>query len=107
MYTRYWTTTSKHHLLLGKNLETNKETAAAREGLGKHVTVVVNTGWTVLSARAVTRDNQVSSVRESVKKRDTWKGSPVREDLSAEGEESPLLEAVTRERLVKTAGWKI
>jgi hypothetical protein len=27
-------------------------------------------------------------------------------DLSAEAEESPLFAAVTRERLVKTAGWK-
>jgi hypothetical protein len=33
---------------------------------------------------------------------------PSREDLNTEAEESPLLEAVTRERLVKTqqAGWK-
>jgi hypothetical protein len=30
------------------------------------------------------------------------KEPPFREDLSAEGEESPLLETVTRERLVKT-----
>jgi hypothetical protein len=42
--------------------------------------------------------NQVSSVREAVKKRDSWKRvwrePPFREDLSAEGE-SPLLEVVT------------
>jgi hypothetical protein len=40
--------------------------------------------WTVLSARAVPRsykednwDNRVSSVRESVKKRDSWKGATI------------------------------
>jgi hypothetical protein len=41
-----------------------------------------------------------------VKKRVSWKRvgrEPLfREDLSAEAEKSPLLEAVTRERLVKT-----
>jgi hypothetical protein len=31
---------------------------------------------------------------------------PFRVDLSVEAEEFPLLEAVTRERLMKTAGWK-
>jgi hypothetical protein len=46
-------------------------------------------------------DNQVSSVRGSVKKRGSWKGAAIREDLSAEPEESPLLEAVAREQLVK------
>jgi hypothetical protein len=30
----------------------------------------------------------------------------VRENLSTEAEKSPLLEAVTRERLAQTAGWK-
>jgi hypothetical protein len=38
-----------------------------------------------------------------VKKRDSWtvgREPPFREDLSAEAEESPLLEAVTRKRLV-------
>jgi hypothetical protein len=34
-----------------------------------------------------------------VEKRVCW-GPPLRQDLSAEAEESPLLEAVTRERLV-------
>jgi hypothetical protein len=29
-----------------------------------------------------------------------------RENLIAEGEESPLLKSVTRKQLVKTAGWK-
>jgi hypothetical protein len=38
----------------------------------------------------------------AVKKRDSWKGAPFREGLSTEAEESPLLEAVTRKRLVKT-----
>jgi hypothetical protein len=44
---------------------------------------------------------EVSSVWESVKK-PVRREPPFREDLSAEAEESPLLEAVTRERLVKT-----
>jgi hypothetical protein len=48
---------------------------------------------------------EVSSVREAVKKRDSWekagRDSPFRENFSAEAEESPLLEAVTREWLVK------
>jgi hypothetical protein len=50
--------------------------------------------------------NQVISVPDAVKKRDSWKrvgrNPPFREDFSAEAEESPLLEAVTVERLVKT-----
>jgi hypothetical protein len=46
--------------------------------------------------------NQVSSVRESVKKTVVVREPPFREDVSAEAEESPLLEAVIRERLVKT-----
>jgi hypothetical protein len=50
--------------------------------------------------------NQVSSVWKSVKKRDSWKRverePPLREDLSSEAEEFPLLEAVIRERFVKT-----
>jgi hypothetical protein len=50
--------------------------------------------------------NQVSSAREPVKERDSWKRvgrePPFREDLSAEAEGAPLLEAVARERLVKT-----
>jgi hypothetical protein len=41
--------------------------------------------------------NQVGSAQESV-----GKEPPFREDLSVETEESPLLEVVTRERLVKT-----
>jgi hypothetical protein len=40
------------------------------------------------------------------RKRTVGREPPFREDLSAEAEESPLLEAVTRERLVKTVGWK-
>jgi hypothetical protein len=40
-----------------------------------------------------------------VKKRDSWKAvgrkPPFREDLNEEAEESPLLQTVTRERLVK------
>jgi hypothetical protein len=46
-------------------------------------------------------ENQVSSVREPEEKKDSWE-SPFREDLSAEAENCPLLEAVTREGLVKT-----
>jgi hypothetical protein len=45
--------------------------------------------------------NRVSSLRESVNKVGRWE-SPSREDLSAEGEEYPLLEAVTGKRLVNT-----
>jgi hypothetical protein len=63
----------------------------------------------VLSTQLVPRSyeedkwgNQISSVRESVKKKSVGRESPSREDLSSEAEESPLLEAVTRERLVKT-----
>jgi hypothetical protein len=45
-------------------------------------------------------DNQVSSVQESAKERGSWKRvgteTSFRKDLSAETEESPLLEAVTR-----------
>jgi hypothetical protein len=47
--------------------------------------------------------NQVSSVRESVCRKGTDGREPLfREDLSAEAEETPLLEAAARERLVKT-----
>jgi hypothetical protein len=46
------------------------------------------------------------SVREAVKKRDSWKRVgrelPFRENLSTESEESRLLKDATRERLVKT-----
>jgi hypothetical protein len=45
--------------------------------------------------------NEVSSVRESVKK-SFGREPPFREDLSSESKESPLLEDVTRKRLVKT-----
>jgi hypothetical protein len=49
--------------------------------------------------------NRVSSVREAVKKRDSWKRvgrePPSRRDSSAEAEESSLLEAVTGKQLVK------
>jgi hypothetical protein len=45
--------------------------------------------------------NQISSVREVVMKRDSWNTAgrevPFREVSSAEPEESPLLEVVTRE----------
>jgi hypothetical protein len=50
--------------------------------------------------------NWVSSVQEAVEKRDSWKAGgrelPFRDDLSAEAEESPLLEVSPRELLVKT-----
>jgi hypothetical protein len=45
---------------------------------------------------------QISSVREIVKKRGSWKGAAIQRGLEREVEESVLLEAVTRERLVKT-----
>jgi hypothetical protein len=56
--------------------------------------------------RSYKEDNwgyQVSYVWESVKKRDSWKGAAIQRGLEREAEESPLLEAVTRERLVKTS----
>jgi hypothetical protein len=40
-------------------------------------------------------------VWEAVKKRDRWKELPFREDLVVEAEESPLLEVITREWLVR------
>jgi hypothetical protein len=43
-------------------------------------------------------DNKVGSVWESVKERDSWKR--VGKDLSAEAEESPVLEAVDRKSVV-------
>jgi hypothetical protein len=49
--------------------------------------------------------NQVGSVRESEEK-PVGRELPFRECLNVEAEESVLLEAVARERLVKTAGWK-
>jgi hypothetical protein len=89
--------------------------ATARERLGKHIPRkrIHIREWTVLSARTVPRTyeednwgNRVSSVRQAVKWRESWKRverePPFGEDLSAEAEDSPLLEAVTRERLVKT-----
>jgi hypothetical protein len=50
--------------------------------------------------------NQVSSVWEYVKKSVSWKGATIQAGLSTEAEESPLLEAVTRKRLMKPAGRK-
>jgi hypothetical protein len=51
------------------------------------------------------RGNKVNFVWDVVKKRDSWnvveREPPFREDLNAEAETSPLLESVTRERLVK------
>jgi hypothetical protein len=50
--------------------------------------------------------NEASCVREVVKKRDSWKSlgreAPFRLCSTEEAEESSLLEAVNRERLVKT-----
>jgi hypothetical protein len=50
--------------------------------------------------------NKVSSIQQAVEKRESWirlgREPPFREDLRAEVEESPLLEVVNRERLVKT-----
>jgi hypothetical protein len=46
--------------------------------------------------------NHVSSEWERVKKESVGREPPFREDLSSEAEESPLLEAVTRKRLMKT-----
>jgi hypothetical protein len=44
--------------------------------------------------------DEVSSVRESVEK-GVRRGPPFTEDLRAEAQQSPMLEAVTRERVVK------
>jgi hypothetical protein len=46
--------------------------------------------------------NRVSSVRKTEKKGTVGREPLFRKDLSAEAEDSPLLAAVTRERLVKT-----
>jgi hypothetical protein len=48
------------------------------------------------------RDVTTEEVRSLVSEKSVRRELPFREDLSAEAEESPLLEAVTRERLVKT-----
>jgi hypothetical protein len=46
--------------------------------------------------------NQISSVRKDLQKEAVGKEQPFRVDLRAEAEEFLLLEAVTRERFVKT-----
>jgi hypothetical protein len=46
--------------------------------------------------------NHISPVRKYVKKGSVRREPSLRNNLSAETEESPLLESVTRERLVKT-----
>jgi hypothetical protein len=46
--------------------------------------------------------NRVSPVWESVRGGVSWKGAAIQRDLRSEAEESLLLVAVTRERLVKT-----
>jgi hypothetical protein len=51
-----------------------------------------------MSYKANKWGKEVISLREPVKKRGSWK----RVDLSTDSEESPLLEAVIREQLVKT-----
>jgi hypothetical protein len=63
----------------------------------------------VLSARALPSSckediwgNQVNFLRESAKKRDGSKGATIQRGFQAKAEESPLLKAFTRERLVKT-----
>jgi hypothetical protein len=104
-------------LLLANSSET---TFISMQWLGKHVPVATDMHTmtevlleTVFSTRSVQKDykednwaNQVSSVWEAVNKRDSWKRAgrerPFREELSAEAEESPLLEAIAREELVKT-----
>jgi hypothetical protein len=91
-------------------------TLVARQRLGKHVPAATDKHAAVevllekvFCTRSMQRDykedkwrNRFSSVRESVKKRGSWKGKRLREDLSTEAEESPLREAATRERLLKT-----
>jgi hypothetical protein len=46
--------------------------------------------------------NQVSSVRESVKKRFSWKGAAIQKGLERGSRRTSTVKAVTRERLVKT-----
>jgi hypothetical protein len=90
-------------------------TAAARERVGKQVSAEMVSIWerTMLSVQAVPRcfkkdswGNHISTLQEAVKKRDSWKRvereQPFRQDLSVKADKSPLLEAITRECLVKT-----
>ena len=63
----------------------------------------------MFSARAVLKSykednwgNQVNCVPKSVKERFSREGTAIQRDLRTEAEESPLLEAVTREEVVKT-----
>jgi hypothetical protein len=84
-----------------------KYMSAARERLGKHVpaeTVRIQE-WTVLSARAAPRSykednwgNQFKSLRESVKKRLSWKGAAVQRRL----EPGSRGRAIVRSRFKKT-----
>jgi hypothetical protein len=62
----------------------------------------------MFSTRAVPRSykedkwcSHISSLWKYVKKKSVGREPPFRNDLNAEAEESPLLESVTRERLVK------
>jgi hypothetical protein len=90
-------------------------TAAARERVGKQVPAEMDSIWErkMLSVRAVPRclkedswGNHISTLQEAVKKRDSWKRverEPLfRQVLSVEADESQLLEAISKECLVKT-----
>jgi hypothetical protein len=74
--------------------------AAARERLGKHVHAAADTNTKMKGAGSAEWGKGTVEKELEVRR--------YSEDLSAEAEESPLLEAVTRERLVKTqtAVWK-
>jgi hypothetical protein len=66
----------------------------------------------VLYTRAVYKDensdNQIQFCTGGYQEERSFGREPLfREDLSVEADESPLLEAVTRDRLVNTAGWNI
>jgi hypothetical protein len=61
----------------------------------------MSTGALPISYKEDNSGNEAGSVRESVKKR-AGSEPPFRKNLNAEAEEFSLLEAVTRERLVKT-----
>jgi hypothetical protein len=99
--------------LLANGSET---TFVSRQRLGKHIPAATDTHGTievfletVTSTRSVHKGykegnwgNRISSVRESVRKRGSWKGAAVQRGLERMKVKNLRLEAVARERLVKT-----
>jgi hypothetical protein len=80
--------------------------AVSRLRLGKHVPVATDTHVTIegfLETVFTTRSVKRGYKEEYLSKNSSvGREPPFRKDLSVEAEESPLLEAVTRERLMKT-----